>query len=332
MKLKRFAAFILAFAAVGACACGNGSSDKDSTEDTASAAASSGTAAESDADPEPQKEKTYTDQCADILEELAPKEMLKRRKGVEYPTFQAVTYYSTTAERETPACVLLPAGYSEDKEYPVLYILHGYWCDQTWMTAPGVFVSTMLNNLIADGKAEEMIIVCPYIYCSKEQPACTAMDTPNTLAYDNFINDLNTDLMPFIEENYSVAKGRENTAITGFSMGGREALYIGFAEPEKFGYVGAVCPAPGVIKGTGDPYNLEREQFCFTDTTPYLVMISASLKDNVVGDSPMSYHDALEENGTEHLWHTMEKTGHDASSVTPHLYNFLQMVFRAESE
>lgn len=82
----------------------------------------------------------------------------------------------------------------------------------------------MLTNLIADGEAEEMIVVLPYIYCSKDMPYCTGMDTTNTLNCDNFINDMMTDLIPFIEENFSVAKGRENTAVTGFSMGGREAL------------------------------------------------------------------------------------------------------------
>ena len=56
---------------------------------------------------------------------------------------------------------------------------------------------------------------------------CTGMDLANCFAYDNFINDLTTDLMPFIEGSFSVAKGRENTAITGFSMGGRESLFIG---------------------------------------------------------------------------------------------------------
>lgn len=68
--------------------------------------------------------------------------------------------------------------------------------------------------------------------------------------YDNFINDLANDLMPFIEENYSVLTGRENQAIAGFSMGGREALYIGFTRPDLFGYVLAIAPAPGLTPGT----------------------------------------------------------------------------------
>ena len=261
------------------------------------------------------------------ITELPPKEILEERKGVTYPQFEKHRYYSHTAERETPVNVLLPVDYSVEKKYPVLYILHGYWDNEDWMARDNVHLSTMLTNLIADGEAREMIVVCPYIFTSKEMPCCTGMNTVNTLAYDNFINDLTTDLMPFIEENFHVAKGRENTAVTGFSMGARESLFIGFTYPDKFGHIGSACAAPGLVNGTGWPYNLEKEQFCFTENAPYLLLLSASESDGVVGSNPMTYHKMLTENGTEHLWHLMKDTGHDASSMTPHLYNFLRLIF-----
>lgn len=330
VRLNRIAAFALAACMTVSVGCGNGSAgnlDKDTTAETVAPTVSP--AADDTEDIEGVEEDMYFKECSEKLEEKAHSEILKRREGVTYPRFEAATYYSTTAERETPVNVLLPQDYSEDKKYPVVYVLHGYWCDQNQMTAENMHIAAMLTNLIADGEAEEMIVVSPYIYCSKEQAQCTAMDTANTLAYDNFINDLTTDLMPFIEENYSVAVGKENTAITGFSMGGREALYIGFTYPDRFGYIGAACPAPGVISGTGEPHNLEREDFCFTDNLPYLVMISAGTKDNVVGDNPKIYHEALEQNGTQHLWHEVEGTGHDGNTVTPHLYNFFRMAFKA---
>ena len=53
------------------------------------------------------------------------------------------------------------------------------------------------------------------------------MNLENSLAYDNFINDLEKDVMPFVEKTFFVSTGTENTAIAGFSMGGRETLYIG---------------------------------------------------------------------------------------------------------
>lgn len=197
------------------------------------------------------------------------------------------------------------------------------------MARDNVHLSVMLTNLIADGEAEEMIVVCPYIFCSKELPACTGMDETNTLAYDNFINDLTTDLMPYIEANFPVKKGRDNTAITGFSMGGREALFIGVTYPDVFGYIGSSNSAPGLISGIGfPPCNLSRDEFRIDENKPYLLMISASKTDGVVGDSPFTYGDVLTENGTEHIMHIMSNTGHDASSVTPHLYNLFRMLFK----
>lgn len=103
----------------------------------------------------------------------------------------------------------------------------------------------ILENMMAKGLTKEMIVVCPYTFCSKQNAVCTEMNLENSLAYDNFINDLEQDVMPFVEKTFSISKEKENTAIAGFSMGGREALYIGIQYPEQFGYVGAVCPAPG---------------------------------------------------------------------------------------
>ncbi|MDE7192905.1 MAG: esterase family protein [Oscillospiraceae bacterium] len=273
-------------------------------------------------------EETYMEQCNELLTEMPPEEILEKRDGSVYPRFEKYTYYSRTAERDTPVNVLLPAGYSEDKEYPVLYILHGYYDNQDWMAREIVHIPEMLTNLAEDGAAAEMIVVLPYIYCSKDMPYCTGMDTQNTLNYDNFINDMTTDLMPFIEENFSAAKGRENTAITGFSMGGRESLFIGISHPELFGYIGAVCPAPGLTKGSGDPWQLEESELVFNNSAPYLLLISAAEHDGVVGGNPARYESIFTQNNVDHLWHTMSSTGHDASSVTPHLYNFLRLIFR----
>lgn len=280
------------------------------------------------------EEISYMKKYADIITEMPPAKITEKRAGVEYPEFQKLTYYSQTAERDTPVNVLLPKNYSKDKEYPVLYILHGFYDNEDWMARDTVGISTMLTNLCDDGEAEEMIVVLPYIFCSKDMPYCTGMDLNNCLAYDNFINDLITDLMPFIESSFSVARGRENTAITGFSMGGREALFIGFSHPELFGYIGGVCPAPGLVPVDNSPMHpgqMDKEDMRFSENSPYLLMISAAENDGAVGNFPSTYHSILDENNTEHLRHMMSSTGHDHSSVTPHLYNYFRVIFHEKN-
>ena len=277
------------------------------------------------------EEISYMEKYKNIITEMQPAEITAERENITYPEFQKYVYYSSVAERDTGVNVLLPPDYSEEKEYPVLYILHGYYDNEDWMARSVVGINTMLANLYADGEAEEMIVVLPYIYCSKDMPYCTGMDLQNSLNYDNFINDLTTDLMPFIESTFSVATGRENTAVTGFSMGGREALFIGFSHPELFGYIGAVCPAPGLTPVENSPMHpgqIEESEMRFGENIPYMLLISAAINDGVVGSFPESYHNILNTNETEHIWHTMSETGHDHTSVTPHLYNFFRVVFR----
>ena len=85
--------------------------------------------------------------------------------------------------------VLLPAGYNENETYPVLYALHGYWETEDSLAAMSS-ARTMLGNLNANGEAEKMIVVFPYIYTSKTKEACDGLNLENSLNYDNFINCL----------------------------------------------------------------------------------------------------------------------------------------------
>ncbi len=269
------------------------------------------------------------------IREHQPDDIIVQKKDVDYPILKKYTYYSQTAERDTDVNIILPANYSEEKKYPVLYILHGYGDDEDWMAQGSVGLVQMLGNLNESKEAEEMIIVLPYIYCSKDMPVCTGMDLENSLNYDNFINDLTTDLMPFVENNFSVAKGRKNTAITGFSMGGRESMFIGITRSDLFGYVGAVCPAPGLTPGVNlsiHPGQMEEEELMFKEDSPYLFFISAAKNDEIVGNSPLEYHNILEANQVRHLWHVISDSSHGPSSVKPHLYNFLRFIFKADEK
>ena len=324
--MKKITAAILALSIL-LCACG---AKPESESETGGADVDVLTTGDSSPEPIPEEpEEDYMEKVKDLIVELPPEEIYSKREGVEYPTFEKFRYYSETAERDTNVNVLLPVGYDENKEYPVLYILHGYWDNEDWMARDIVHIPQILQNLIEDGEAEEMIVVCPYIFCSKELAWCTGMDEHNTLAYDNFINDFMTDLKPFIEGRFSVSTDREKTAITGFSMGGRESLFIGVSHPELFGYIAACCPAPGLVESTGWPFNLKDDELKFDeDEKPYLLMISYSEADGVVGGNPSTYDQILTDHGEPHLIHKMTSTGHDHTSVSPHLYNLFRMIFK----
>lgn len=252
-----------------------------------------------------------------------PEDSKQQKAGVQYGTIQSKSYYSQFCGREKKYNVLLPAGYTTDKKYPVLYVLHGYWENQDRMIIKGngtMYTKEIIGNAIAEGAAKDMIVVFPYIYSSQTQNDCSAMDDANNIAYDNFDTVLTTELMPLIEKEYSVATGRENTAITGFSMGGRESLNIGMKHPDLFGYVGAICPAPGASGAW---------KFASEEAAPSLIFITAGGNDTVVYSTPEGYHNNFTKNNVPHIWHYYQNGYHGDNSIHAHLYNFVRAVFQA---
>lgn len=271
------------------------------------------------------------------VEIKAPATYQGKKTGVTYGEMVKTSYYSTTCEKNRNVIVLLPNAYKEEKEYPVLYVLHGIFGNETSMIGDGNSgLRITVGNMMAEGLAEDMILVFPYLYASKTQDVCTAIDVENTAAYDNFVNDLVADLMPFMEENYSVASGRENTAIIGFSMGGRESLAIGFARPDLFGYVGAIAPAPGLTPGKDwameHPGQYAEEELVFASQSPYLLMLCSGDKDSVVGQFPKSYHNILNENKVNHIWWEIPGSDHGDPAITSGIYNFCKSVFKTGQE
>ena len=264
----------------------------------------------------------YTKLVETKLANIEPDSSHQEKSSVKYGTVKSDSYYSTTCNRQKPFNILLPANYDSSKKYPVLYVMHGYWENQDRMITKGngtMYTRQIIGNAIAEGEAEDMIVVFPYIYSSATQKDCSAMDDANNAAYDNFINDLTKDLMPYIEKNYSIKTGRENTAITGFSMGGRESLLIGMKRPDLFSYVGAICPAPGA---TGS-FNWKSGE------EPHLLFITAGSNDDVVYTTPSGYHDSFTKNGVPHVWHYVNGGYHGDNSIHAHLYNFVRAVFKA---
>lgn len=259
---------------------------------------------------------------------FCPQEYLEKSKEVKYSQLIHTKYYSTTCEKDRNVNILLPVGYTEEKQYPVMYFLHGIFGDENTMIENG----PTIENMMAKGIAKEMIIVYPYIFASKTRDTCSAIDDVNVAAYDNFINDLVTDLMPFMKENYSVKEGKENTAILGFSMGGREALAIGLKKPEMFGYVGAISPAPGLVPGKDwaieHPGQFQKEELVFGEEKPFFLMICCGDADKVVGKFPESYHQIFEENAVVHTWWEIPGSDHADPAISSGVYNFCSRVFR----
>lgn len=129
-------------------------------------------------------------------------------------------YFSKTDGCWKRMFVYTPYGYEQgNRKYPVLYLLHGGGEDERGWATQGR-TDVILDNLIADGKAEPMIIV---------------MAGGNTADIES---ELLKECIPFVESRYRVAEGKENRALAGLSMGGIQTLNVGIAHPELFAYLG----------------------------------------------------------------------------------------------
>lgn len=280
-----------------------------------------------------EKEPGYLNTWAQtIIKEQEDKNIWKKNKKNEYGKIIKETYHSSVINKDRPVNVLMPPNYDESMKYPVLYLLHGYYDNQDWMKEM-VNIKEIVGNLTTTGQMRDAIIVMPYIFCSPDKDECDDMNEANSQAYDNFVKEMTADLMPFIEKGFPVLTGPENTAITGFSMGGRESLTIAFTNSDKFGYVGACCPAPLTAPSEQNkqfPQLLAEDDLKYDETkpVPYLTFITAAGKDEAVFDAPSTTRDIMVKNGINPLWNMIPDAGHSADTCIVHVNNYLKMLFK----
>ena len=163
------------------------------------------------------------------------------RPGISRGTLETVEYKSESVGTVRKATVYLPPKYDASKKYPVLYLLHGIGGDEReWLQGvPNI----IMDNLYADGKAAEMIIVMPNGR-AQENDRAEGNVYATAPAFAAFEFDLLGSLIPFIESKYSVYTDKMHRAIAGLSMGGGQSLNFGLAHMDVFAYVGGFSSAP----------------------------------------------------------------------------------------
>lgn len=148
-------------------------------------------------------------------------------QAAEAATVDTVETYSTAMNKKIKAVVITPAAYSSAKQFPVVYLLHGY----------GGNYSDWIKNVPYLTEAADMygmIIVCPdggigsWYFDSPVDPA---------FKYETYVAG---ELVNWIDKNYKTIRNRTGRAITGLSMGGHGALYLAFRHQDEFGAAGSM--------------------------------------------------------------------------------------------
>jgi enterochelin esterase-like enzyme len=248
----------------------------------------------------------------------------------EYPgrprgTVVTFSYDSPVTHTRRTANVYLPPGYTAQRRYPVLYLLHGIGGNQEeWRGY--VRAQAILDNLIAGGQAVPMIVVLPNgraLADDRPPPGERTFAPAHIAGFEAFERELLQTLIPAIDAAYPTLAVREQRAIAGLSMGGGQSLNIGLGHVDTFAWIGAFSAAPN----TRAPATLLPQA---SQAAPLrLLYLSCGNRDNLLAIS-QGVHRHLRQQGVPHVWN-VDEHGHDAASWGDNLYHFARLLFRPAS-
>jgi enterochelin esterase-like enzyme len=211
-------------------------------------------------------------------------------------------YKSAAANDERAYFVYTPPGYNaaSDKQYPALYLLHGFSDDSTAWCSVGQ-ANVILDNLIARGEVKPMIVVMPLGYGTLEilHRSRGRQRDPDLGARNSrqFNASLLDEVLPQVEKEYRIAADRKDRAIAGLSMGGAESLTVGLNSLDRFAWIGAFSSG-----GVGTNYSKEFPNLdAKANDSLRLLWISCGKDDGLV-KANREFVQWLDTEGIHHTW------------------------------
>lgn len=261
-------------------------------------------------------------------------------KDVPHGTVRKVWYDSPALNSRRRMTVYTPAGYESDplRKYPVLYLLHGMGGDEEAWNELGR-ASIILDNLIASGKAEPMIVVMPNGNAGEiAAPGQTAegMYTPDAMrsvAKELHFEDSLPDIISYMDENFRTLPDKEHRAVAGLSMGGGHAWKASMKFPDTFGYVGLFSAA---VRWNGSGVDEDANNFSAVNesllrqfNTPPLLYWIAIGKDDLLYDLNKDYRGQLDSLNIPYEYHESDG-GHAWTNWRDYLLLFAPRLFKKQ--
>jgi enterochelin esterase-like enzyme len=251
--------------------------------------------------------------------------MYFQNKDVPHGTVHQHTYKSDVIGDVRHVTIYTPPGYEKDieKSYPVLYLLHGGGDDDRGWTLMGR-VHVLMDNLLANGEVEPMVIVMPL---GQAVPRSSSWDTQRHKNTPLFEQDLFAHVIPFAESYYRIKADRDHRAMAGLSMGGGQTEQIGLNHLDTFSHIG--------ILSTGVRNFAERHSELInnpkdTNAQLNLLFLGCGTLDMPACEGMEALHELLKEKRIEHVYWTLEGAGHTWIVWRTALYfEFLPRLWRA---
>jgi len=223
-------------------------------------------------------------------------------KTIPHGQIHSIYYWSDINGLERHINVYVPADYEKNsnKNYPVLYLVHGWGEDENGWSVQG-HMANIMDGLIESGKAVPMIVVMP------SGDIQTNSDVRG--ASGDITQIYVKDLIPFIDTNFRTKTDRQNRAMAGLSRGGMQTTNTVFANMDKFAWMGTFSgffSRDNNLIETG--FNGVFKDAAAFDKQMNLLFISTGTEER----SPKDQVESLRTHGIKHIvFHESQGTAHE---------------------
>ena len=253
-------------------------------------------------------------------------------KDVPHGLVSELNYYSEITCSWRRCFVYTPPCYEEggNNRYPVLYLQHGSFEDETGWPGQGK-AGIILDNLIAEGKARPMIIVMDngYAFSPEKEQEITNPSRPAMVFEEVMIDEI----IPMIDKKFRTIDHRESRAIAGLSMGANQTMRIIMNNLDTFAYYGGFSGTANYPSAA----NIDAETFldgAFSDGDRINEQIKVlwlgvgTTEPEVFPQSIGAFRNMLKKQDINHIFYESQGTAHEWLTWRRSLYQFAQLLFQ----
>jgi enterochelin esterase-like enzyme len=251
-------------------------------------------------------------------------------KDVPNGLVSEVNYFSKLTQSFRRCFVYTPPGYetNTNKRYPVLYLQHGSFEDETGWPGQGK-ANLILDNLIAEKKATPMIIVMDNGYAYKPQDNAAGNARPVSVFGEVMINEI----IPMIDSKFRTMTDRKNRAIAGLSMGANQTMRIIMNNLDKFSNYGGFSGTSNYPSANEiDPATFLDGKFNdgkkVNEQIDVLWLGMGTKESEPFPGSIGAFRKMLDKQGIKHVYYESEGTAHEWQTWRRSLYQYAQLLFK----
>ncbi|WP_320113632.1 alpha/beta hydrolase-fold protein [Draconibacterium orientale] len=249
-------------------------------------------------------------------------------KNVPHGLVSEQNYFSEITQAFRRCFVYTPAEYADnpEKRYPVLYLQHGSFEDETGWPGQG-HANRILDNLIAAQKAVPMIIVMDNGYAFK--PQSSGGGRPAMVFEEVMMNEI----IPMIDKRFRTIADREHRAIAGLSMGANQTMRICMNNLDKFAYYGGFSGTSNYP--SSDEINVEtflngafKNGKSVNEQMKVFWLGLGTKEPEPFPGSVGAFRNMLEKQGIDYVYYESPETAHEWQTWRRSLHQYAQLLFK----